>query len=378
MASPARADLRKDLFVPAASIAIGDADQDLIKNIGLAFTQVEVDLALNAAGQFRFTIPNAFDWSTGEFRTARGDLALPLLKLGTRVWIRFGYGDLHGQPLLLSGYIMAIATGFSEGGSPELEVSGQDAGWLMTFGTRDHRFEDKDVFSPVRKIASDYNLTARLIGTPPDKLPLDANMQKDLEFLVKLAANFSTDQQWAFYLRPTKTQDELHFRPRQIDAAPVGTLSWGVDLLSFKPEANLGGQVGRVVVHGWDELNKRELRGVAVARPKGNEVTPDRYLQQVSAIAAECHIRMPVKTQQEADQRAKAELDRISTQYVRGEGETFGFPELVPDTCIRIDGLGTMFSNTYYVTKAVHRYDASGYRTRFSIEDRMTPPSKPS
>jgi phage protein D len=57
------------------------------------------------------------------------------------------------------------------------------------------------------------------------------------------------------------------------------------------------------------------------------------------------------------------------SDHLRGDGETFGFPELLPDTRVKLDGLGAKFSRTYYVTKTTHTYNSSGYRTRFSIEE---------
>ena len=80
-------------------------------------------------------------------------------------------------------------------------------------------------------------------------------------------------------------------------------------------------------------------------------------------------LRLPVKTKQEADQRAEAELARSLNDHVKGEGETFGMAELRPDTRIALAGLGAKFSRSYFVTRTVHRYDGSGYRTRFSIEE---------
>ena len=35
---------------------------------------------------------------------------------------------------------------------------------------------------------------------------------------------------------------------------------------------------------------------------------------------------------------------------------------------IELKGIGQQFSDKYFVTKTVHRYDTSGYRTRFSVE----------
>ena len=60
-------------------------------------------------------------------------------------------------------------------------------------------------------------------------------------------------------------------------------------------------------------------------------------------------LRFPVKSKQEADERAAAELAKRANDLVKGEGETFGFPELLPDTNVALAGLGSKFSTTYYV-----------------------------
>ena len=56
-----------------------------------------------------------------------------------------------------------------------------------------------------------------------------------------------------------------------MDAPPVGTLKWGADLLSFRPEANLGNQVSRVEVQGWDEVAKTAIVGEARAHGEGGK-----------------------------------------------------------------------------------------------------------
>ena len=89
-----------DLYVPAATIDLGAVGTDMRQAHGLVSTQVEVDLQLSVAGQFRFTIPNTFHAERADFLTPRGAPVLPLLALGTRVWIRMGYGDRARQKLL--------------------------------------------------------------------------------------------------------------------------------------------------------------------------------------------------------------------------------------------------------------------------------------
>lgn len=378
----ARARAHNELYAPSATIALGSASNDMLQAHGLAMTQVEVDLQLSVSGQFRFTVPDTFDIESGDFLTARGDRALDLLTLGAQVWIFMGYGDRRGQTLLMHGYITGIATNFAEAGSPELEVSGVDATYRMTLGTNEHQFPGKSVKEAVQKVAQDNNFDLQFVGNAPSNVSLDSNMQSDLEFLRKLAESFSTQTyRWEFYARPERSGKEtLRFGPRQTDTAPVGTLKWGVDLLSFKPEANLANQISRVEVRGWDEVKKDEILGVAIRgnEPgRGNEggkpmLSGGELQRSIFGKEATLQLRYPVKTQQEANDRAAAELAQRAKEFVKGEGETFGFPELVPDTNITLSGLGKKFSTTYYVEKTVHRFDVSGYRTRFSIEETTT------
>ena len=42
-------------------------------------------------------------------------------------------------------------------------------------------------------------------------------------------------------------------------------LAWGEGLLSFKPEANLAGQIAKVEVYGWDPKKKEKIVGIARA-----------------------------------------------------------------------------------------------------------------
>ncbi len=371
MLSFVRADRSDALYVPAASISLGTSGQDLLHDHGLAVTSVEVDLQLSVAGMFKFTITNSFDADRQDFLTALGQPALDLLKLGTRVWIRMGYGDRKQQALLLSGYITAVGTGFAEGASPDLEVSGQDALYRLTLGTRDHRIEKGSVEDAVTKIAKDNNFTPKFEGKPQTKKSLDSNMQSDMDFLRKLAENFSNPKEkWEFFSRAEESGDTLYFRPRSVAKPAIGTLTWGADLLSFKPEANLGNQISLVKVHGWNELTKEAILGEARAQRQDPDAKTGGDIQS-SFLTREVvrELRLPVRTTQEANERAAAELAKALVDHLKGEGETLGFPELLPDTRVALDGLGAKFSRAFYVTKTVHRYDSSGYRTRFSIEE---------
>lgn len=359
-----------DLYAPAASIAFDDPSIDIRKELALDFTQVEVDLQLSVAGTFRFTIPRAFDVERGDFFNRFGQPLMPILKLGRRLWIRMGYGDLARQRPIMSGYITAISTGFSEGGAPEIEVSGTDAAYLLTIGTREHRLENKSVRDAVNEVAQLNGLSLKFSGAPPSNITLDANHQTDLDFLRKLVENFSTrEKKWEFFIRASNAVDELVFRPRSPIDPVVTTLAWGSDLLSFKPEINLGNQVRKVEVHGWDESRKEPIIGSATA-DKGNKGEPAGGDIQRSAFGRESVLvlKLPVRSKEEADQRAEAAMAKRANDLLKGEGDTFGLPELLPDASVALKGLGDQFSANYYVTKTVHKFDTSGYRTHFAVE----------
>ena len=114
-------------------------------------------------------------------------------------------------------------------------------------------------------------------------------------------------------------------------------LVWGEGLLSFKPEANLAGQISKVEVYGWDPKTKEAIVGRASA---GEESGLERQERGRSTSTRSCvipskkptlRLRQPVFTQAEADKRAKAALNERAKQFLTGEGETIGLPELRPD-----------------------------------------------
>jgi phage protein D len=76
-----------------------------------------------------------------------------------------------------------------------------------------------------------------------------------------------------------------------------------------------------------------------------------------------------VFTQAEAEKRANAALNERAKQFLTGEGESIGLPDVRPDRNVMLDNLGAPFSKTYYVQQATHKIDGNGYRTRFKVKE---------
>src|ERR1700730_7847899 len=102
-----------NFYAPAFLVKVGG--QPLTQNLGLAVPQVEVDLALGAAGRFSFTVANAYDIEQHDFVTTYGQKVFELLTFGATVEVGIGYGDYSRLPTLITGIITEVTTGFAEG-----------------------------------------------------------------------------------------------------------------------------------------------------------------------------------------------------------------------------------------------------------------------
>jgi uncharacterized protein len=80
----------RDFYAPSFAVRLGRAD--LMRDLVVAVSQVEVDLALGAASRFAFTVTDCYSHKLHAFRTGRGEDLLKLLSFGAEVEICLGYG----------------------------------------------------------------------------------------------------------------------------------------------------------------------------------------------------------------------------------------------------------------------------------------------
>jgi phage protein D len=351
-------------YAPTFQVKIGG--QSLTHSLGIAVTQVEVDLALGAAGRFSFTCVNTFDNKQHTFLTAFGQPVLELLKFGATVEVALGYGDFSRLPTLITGTITEISTSFAEGSSPELTVAGYDGLFPLTLGKQSRNWKNVTDSGVVSKLANEYGLDANVQSTQAQQAQIEQNQESDFELLKKLAER----NHFEFYV---STPNKLRFGKPNDQGDGVVTLLWGRTLLSFKPEANLAAQVSQVEVYGWDPQQKKAIVGKAVAgEESGHDPRRQSGGERVRAIAKKqpvLEVRQPVFTQAEAERRAKAILNDHAKKFLTGEAESIGIPDLQPDRNITLGNLGDPFSKTYYIQQTTHKVDSSGYRTRVKVKE---------
>jgi phage protein D len=354
-----------DFYSPAYAVRLGASD--LVRDLVVAVSQVEVDLMLGAASRFAFTLTDCYSHKLHAFQTGRGDNLLNLLPFGADVEVCLGYGDARSTPTAVRGMITEITTSFPEGGSPELAIAGYDHGFPLTIGKNSRTWSKARDSDAAHEIASFNNLNATIETTNEKHAQIEQNQESDWEFLKKLADR----NHFELYVDERRT---LHFGKPNDKADAVVRLVYGQGLLNFKPEANLAGQISKVEVYGWNPKTKQPIKGEASAGEESG-LSGKSAGQRLNAFVRDpskrptLRLRQPVFTQAEADQRAKAALNERAKQFLTGEGETIGLPEVRPDRNVELANLGVPFSKIYYIQQATHKIDNSGYRTRFKVKE---------
>ncbi|MGH8240563.1 MAG: phage late control D family protein, partial [Steroidobacteraceae bacterium] len=221
----------------------------------------------------------------------------------------------------------------------------------------------------VHEIASFHNLNAQVEATKEQHAQIEQNNESDFEFLKKLADR----NHFELFVDEQRT---LHFHKPSDKSDAVVRLAWGEGLLSFKPEANLAGQIAKVEVRGWNPKTKEAIVGTATAGEEsgldGQSKSAGSRLKgfvKDSSKQPTLRLRQPVFTQSEANARAKAALNERAKQFLTGDAEALGLPEIRPDRNVQLDNLGALFSKVYYVQQATHKVDGNGYRTRFKVKE---------
>lgn len=353
----------KNFYAPAFAIEV--EGQDLLLEKVEVFG-VTVNLPLEGAADFSFTVNNPFDHGVGEFRYLKNGL----LDVGKNVVIKTGYGDRKGLKPVLTGLITGVDVSFPANGISQLSVKGyNNLHKLMkdqvskNWGS-DNPIKYSDI---VREIAGKYRLdTAHVEDTREPHRQIKQDRESDYDFIKKkLAEKLGFE---VFVL-----ENSLYFRtPANEKRDVITTLEWGRTLISFSPQINLANQVSAVEVRGWNSTDQQPIIGRA---QKGEESGRDRGRRSGGEAAAGSqgetarHFWRPVPNRREATDIAKSILDRLSKEFVTGNGECIGIPDILPGKNIELAGLGHKFSKVYYLEKVTHSVSSSGYKTTFSVKE---------
>lgn len=322
----------------------------------MAIGYIEVDLSTDPkADVARFTILNAYDWSTSKLAWVNSTIAP-----GKNLIIKLGYVDKKSQ--LFEGIITGYSIEYSSNGGPVVTVTAMDRSMLMMKTSRSKVWKDVKDSDVVRMIAAEYGLKADVDALTIKKATIEQIGISDFHFVQTLAQ----DNDYRFHV----TGSKLHFRKRDTSGTPIVELKYGFSLIDFTFTVDITGQASEVKVRGFDTKTKMPIEGTSSSITAISGVKSGPSLARALSARKIDTIYTQVASQDEANHLAKSMLNKMSRDLIRGQGTCTGFPEMLPGELVAISGLGSSsMDRSLMVTRAVHRVDASGgYTVQFEAE----------
>jgi phage protein D len=283
--------------------------------------------------------------------------------LGTELEVAFA-GPAGSATSLFAGPVASLEPEFDPSGAV-LVVRAYDRSHQLTRIRRTATYQQMSYPDIARKLAGTAGLTAGTIGSAgaPSTFVQQSN-ETDWEFLWRLADAIGFEVQ--------VEGRKLHFREAGGSAEGTATkLTWGGQLLAFRPRVTAVQQVDDVTVRGWDPATQKAIEATAEAS-SATSIGIDRA-DAVSALGGGTVTLAdrPVHTTAEATALAESVAGQLGETFAEAEGVAVGTPALKAGTKIEVEGVGQRFGGTYTISSAAHVLrTARGYETRFAVEGR--------
>jgi Bacteriophage probable baseplate hub protein len=284
------------------------------------------------------------------------------LSPGNRIEIQCGYrGELVS---LLVGEITALKVNYDNDQPAVIRIQGFDRLHRLRRGKKTRAFSELKDSQVAERIAGELGLTPDVQDTGIVHTYLLQNNLSDIDFLLMRARRIRYEVLVA--------GGKLVFREARNNLGESQSLEYPKDLKWFHPRLSTACLASDITVRGWNPATKEAILGVA----RGGDETSLMGGQKAGPALAEgafgktsdAIVDMPVASQAEADQIAKAVYNEMALGLISGEGEAVGNTGLMAGTTARLSGLGTRFSGLYYIRRAEHRISPkTGYVTKFQV-----------
>jgi phage protein D len=268
-----------------------------------------------------------------------------------------------GDATVFTGRVAAIDADFTTGAPPTISVRCQDRLADLHRAQRSRTVEDVTDADLVQLIAGEHGMTANVSLAGPTHATTAQLSQTDLEFLRERLQRIDAVL-WVegSVIHASHAADRNH-----------GTISlaWGRDLRAFSAAADLAGQRTRVVVSGWDVGTKSPIESVADDSVLASEIGDGHSGASILSSAFGPHDEGIVDSGPTsaaiAQANAAARFKAAARQYVVVRGESAGSPTMRVGSRVAVNGVGELFSGTYYVSDVRHHFDLdAGFRTAFT------------
>lgn len=267
---------------------------------------------------------------------------------------------------IFQGKIMGIEGRYFQGRMPEIAVLADDQLQQLRMSRRTRTFTEMTDADAISQVVSEAGLSAsvNISGGPTHPVLVQAN-QSDLAFILERARANDAE----VWIEGTK----VNVAPRSSRGGDKVTLTYGDTLWEFSALGDLAGQTSQVTVTGWDRTDKKVITQTAdssaISGELGSLTGGTATLEQALKAWKEQVVHTTPASDAEAMALAEAIYRRGARRFVTGSGVATGNPAIRVGSQVTLEGLGTLFSGTYYVVETRHLYDTVlGYRTQFRVE----------
>ncbi|MBM4386099.1 MAG: hypothetical protein FJ088_00070 [Deltaproteobacteria bacterium] len=351
--------------IDGKTVIQGDTGGSLQTKDGWYVEYVSVDKKIDCPDMFTLD----FQMSSG----AKIQL-LDEIREGKPIEILVGYDT---EKTIFKGEISYIEPNFRNKGKSTVTISGYDRSHRLTRGTVSRTWGDgvekQDLYQNVVKdvITKSSEFTGTSDGLSPEKVE---SMQAKFTYLPQMnvsdymllktlgtSADKKTDA--------STEEDDKKVSFKKIDLSGRAVIT----LCREKPEGDNAvlineckfllstvKQYKRVEVRGWDPKTKKNIVGVAeesdysFGGTEGWKATGKALYGKESAGKVFTVVDHPVESKEEADAIAKAIFNQLSLDFITGEANFKGNPEITAGDIVECKGFGERFGGKYLIASCTH------------------------
>jgi phage protein D len=270
-----------------------------------------------------------------------------------------------GSDTIFEGRIFGLEANFPGRGSPQLAVLAEDRFQDLRMTRRSRTFTDLSDADIISQVATEHGLQPDVAVDGPGHTVLAQVNQSDLAFLRERARTIDAEV-WM-------EGSTMHAKSHAGRGGGRLQLTHGSTMREFTALADLAGQRTAMCVCGWDVSGKAALKHEATDVVISSELSGDESGTSILASAfgqrKETLAHAIPLTAREAQTHAESLFKMSARRFVVGRGVTDTDARLRVGTNVDLQGVGPLFSGTYYVSAVNHLFDGEkGLRTEFTAE----------
>lgn len=337
-----------------------DVSQDTIKYLELEITSTS-SYESSLCSFKAYGADSRYDYTKGE--VAISETLTKTFELGKRIDVFLGYSDKAHCKQVFSGFITSINLEYTGESYVRYLVEAMDAKFLLMDNLRSETKTDvkkySDAVNAVLKGYSAYLGNITITETSELGSPIEQYNQSDYDFIVNIAKKLN----YMFYLY----NRDVFFVPYANDKTPQLKIAPGKYLTRFTREIVLNNQIQSVIVRSNDETSPEQQIEATASSVSVEVGSGEKSGGDVSNIINDKNQRTvidpSVKSVDEAQARAQAELDKASLKFVTGEFEIIGTPDVEPGKFVSFTDMNSLVNGNYFITEVKHLFNNSGYTT---------------